>query len=63
LASGALAVTFQEQATPAYDVGDGRTVRLLSEYTGRRYFERSKHVTLREKNTLEIKFAEPLSIK
>jgi ApeA N-terminal domain 1 len=63
LASGALAVTFQEQATPAYDVGNGRTVRLLSEYTGRRYFERSKHVTLKEKNTLEIMFAEPLSIK
>lgn len=63
LASGALAVTFREQASPAYDVGDGRTVRLLSEYTGRRYFERSKQVTLKEKNTIEIMFPAPLSIK
>jgi hypothetical protein len=63
LASGTFAITFQEQATPVYDVGEGRTIRFLSEYAGRRNFARSKRLTLNERNTIEIMFPEPLSIK
>ena len=62
-ASGKLTVTFQESSSPLYDLGKGRTLRLLSELAGRRYFENSKQVTLKEKNTIELLFPKALSIK
>jgi hypothetical protein len=62
LASGSLTVAFQERATPAYDLGNGSTLRVLSEYAGPRHFENSKQVTLKERNTLELIFPDAKSI-
>ncbi|EIG59000.1 hypothetical protein Bra1253DRAFT_03720 [Bradyrhizobium sp. WSM1253] len=63
LATGSLTVAFQERATPRYDLGNGTTLRLLSEYAGPRQFENSKQVTLRERNTIELVFPVALPIK
>ena len=53
-----LTVTFDEGATPYYDVGSGRTLRFLSQYFGPWSIERSKHVVLEESNFLESRLSE-----
>jgi hypothetical protein len=63
LASGRLNISYRERSTKSYDLGSGRTIRFLSQYAGPFYFEHLKQVTLKEKNTIEIIFAEDLSIK
>jgi hypothetical protein len=63
VASGTLAVSFQERATPFYDVGAGRTLRFLSEYAGPRRFDNAKQVILKERNTIELGLRNPVSIK
>jgi len=63
LATGSLTVAFQERATPRYDLGNGSTLRFLSEYAGPRQFENSKQGTLKERNTIELVFPAALSIK
>jgi hypothetical protein len=56
-------VSFQPGASPYYDVGEGRRLRFLSQYRGGppSGFDR-KHVTLRERNTIELSFPEKITI-
>jgi ApeA-like protein len=53
-------VSFQAGASPYYDVGDGQRLRFLSQYKGPYSFEDRKHVTLEERNTIELSFPEGL---
>lgn len=63
LASEIVNVSFEASATPQYDVGDGRLFRFLSEYAGPRDFKDTKKLVLSQQHSIELIFANLLSIK
>jgi hypothetical protein len=63
LATETVNLVFKGSASQHYDVGDGRLLRILSQYSGPFLFDRAKHVTVKEKNTIELVFSNSLSVK
>jgi hypothetical protein len=63
LATETVNLVFKGSASQHYDVGDGRLLRILSKYSGPFLFDRAKHVTVKEKNTIELVFSNSLSVK
>lgn len=55
-------VSFQDSASPYYELGDGHRLRLLSQFKGPYSFEGRKQVNLTKSNTIELSFPEYLSI-
>jgi hypothetical protein len=63
LATETVNVSFQASASPHYDLGNGRLLRFLSRYSGQSIPAHRKHVTMSERNTIELVFSSEISIK
>jgi len=63
LATETVNVSFQASTSPHYNLGSDRLLRFLSQYRGPRFFGRQKQVALKERNTIELVFADTLSVK
>ena len=63
LATEIVNVSFKASASPYYDLGDGRLLRFLSQYTGPHVFSGTKNIALAQRNSIELVFSGLLSIK
>lgn len=62
LAGESVDVSFKATASPHYELGKGRLIRFLSQYRGPVTFDGRKALTLTERNTIELVFADAISI-
>lgn len=63
LATEIVNVSFEASASPYYDLGDGRLLRFLSQYTGPHVFSGTKNIALAQRNSIELVFSGLMSIK
>ena len=55
-------VSYKASASAFYSIGPGKSLRILSQYSGPMFFQAAKHVTMSEENVIELCFEENVSI-
>jgi hypothetical protein len=62
LATESVNIAFQATSTPFYEIGTGKQLRFLSQYSGPNVFGDSKTVSFKEYNSIQFNFERPVSL-